>query len=452
MFVLPLIYCTAFFAAIHALYKKKDQGIFLFIVFGLPIYAISLSVSYMYGLEKLIPFLQLFKEISIVAFLIYAIKHLKSDNNWTRIDAFMFTFLCINVLYAVLPIGTYSFFERLVALKSLSFFPLVYFTGRLLNKDHIHLHWVYTLIGVLTIAAAGVLAIEVLTYTHIQQISGYAGFNEHFFDQDPSGSYGLTWTFEIENGMKRFASLFSTPLELAAASLIALAAGAALVTTSDNKINLNAFTAVALFSSMFCVSFALSRASFASYCIMLYVYALLTKKKLLLQLIHTAALVAAGVLLLISFNNDFVDFIINTITFTNASSVGHLIEWANGLESMVKDPLGIGLGNAGRISGFSGYNVGGENQFVIIGVQTGIITAGIYIAMYIMVMRKSLQLFKTQTGKIRRLALFIFLVKVGMIIPLFTSEAESYIYISYITWILTGLLINMSSKLEPSIK
>jgi hypothetical protein len=96
--------------------------------------------------------------------------------------------------------------------------------------------------------------------------------------------------------------------------------------------------------------------------------------------------------------------------------------------------------------------VGGENQFIIIGVQTGIVTAGIYIAMYIMVMRKALKLFKTQTGKIRRLALFIFLVKVGMLIPLFTSEAESYIYISYITWILTGLLMSMSSRLEPSIK
>jgi hypothetical protein len=185
---------------------------------------------------------------------------------------------------------------------------------------------------------------------------------------------------------------------------------------------------------------------------MLYVYALLTKKKLLLQIIHTAAIAAGGILLLISFNNDFVDFIINSITFTNASSVGHLIEWANGFESMVKDPLGIGLGNAGRISGFSGYNVGGENQFIIIGVQTGIITAGIYIAMYMMLMRKALQLFKNQTGKIRRLALFIFLIKVGMLIPLFTSEAESYIYISYITWILTGLLMNMSSRLEPSIK
>ncbi|MFM6969984.1 MAG: hypothetical protein ACKOWZ_06270, partial [Sediminibacterium sp.] len=226
MFVLPLIYCTAFFAAIHALYKKRDQGVFLFIVFGLPIYTISLSVSYMFGLEKLIPFLQLFKEIIILFYLTYAITQLKSDNNWTSIDKLMFTFLCVNLLYALLPIGTYSFFERLLALKSLSFFPLVYFTGRLLNKDHIHLHWVYTLIGVLTIAVAGVLAIEVLTYTHIQSISGYAGFNEHFFDQNPSGSYGLTWTFEIENGMKRFASLFSTPLELAAASLISLAAAA----------------------------------------------------------------------------------------------------------------------------------------------------------------------------------------------------------------------------------
>jgi hypothetical protein len=225
-----------------------------------------------------------------------------------------------------------------------------------------------------------------------------------------------------------------------------------MVTTSDNKISLNKFTTIALGASLFCVSFALSRASFASYCIMLYVYAILTKKKLLLQLIHTAALAAGGVLLLISFNNDFVDFIINSITFTNASSVGHLIEWANGLESMIKNPFGIGLGNAGRVSGFSGYNVGGENQFIIIGVQTGIVTAGIYIAMYIMVMHKALKLFKTQTGKIRRLALFIFLIKVGMLIPLFTSEAESYIYISYITWILTGLLMSMSSRLEPSIK
>jgi hypothetical protein len=452
MFVLPIIYCSAFFAAIHALYKKREQGIFLFIIFGLPIYTISLSVSYMFGLEKLIPFLQVFKETSIVLFLLYAITNLKSDNNWTNIDKLMFLFLGINILYALIPIGTYSFFERLIALKSLSFFPLVYFTGRLLQKDAIHLQQIYTLIGILTVAVGGVLLIELLTYTHIQSVSGYAGFNEHFFDQDPSGTYGLTWTFEIENGMKRFASLFSTPLELAAASLISLAAVAAMVTTSDNKININKFTAVVLGASMFCVSFALSRASFASYCIMLYVYAILTKKKLLLQIIHTAALAAGGVLLLISFNNDFVDFIINSITFTNASSVGHLIEWANGLESMIKNPLGIGLGNAGRVSGFSGYNVGGENQFIIIGVQTGIVTAGIYIAMYMMVMRKALQLFKTQTGKIRRLALFIFLVKVGMLIPLFTSEAESYIYISYITWILTGLLMSMSSRIEPSIK
>jgi hypothetical protein len=113
---------------------------------------------------------------------------------------------------------------------------------------------------------------------------------------------------------------------------------------------------------------------------------------------------------------------------------------------MIKSPLGIGLGSSGRISAFSGYNVGGENEFIIIGVQTGIIALGLYIAAYVYLIRKTYQIFTTSTGRIRRLALFLLLLKIGMIIPLFTSEAESYIYISYTTWLLSGIFINMVSK------
>jgi hypothetical protein len=40
------------------------------------------------------------------------------------------------------------------------------------------------------------------------------------------------------------------------------------------------------------------------------------------------------------------------------------------------------------------------------------------------------------------------LLKIGLIIPLFTSEAEAVIYVSYTTWILTGLLINLNSRAE----
>lgn len=452
MIVLPIIFCTAFFAALLALYQKQERGVFIFLIFALPIYSISLSVCFQFGLIKLIPAIQTFKEIIIISYLAFAISKLKSNSKWTIIDKLILAFLGVNTFYAFIPFGSYSLFERLVALKSLSFFPLVYFTGRTINKNAIKLNQIFTFIGILTFVISGVLLIEFITYTHIQTISGYASFNEHFFDQQTSGNYGLSWTFEIENGSKRFASLFSTPLELGAASLISLATSLALITNFDNKIITSKFTNTMLIASTICVLLALSRASFAGFCIMIYLYAWLTQKKIFLHIIHTLIALTALAFLIITFNNDFTEFVITTIDFTNPSSLGHLLEWINGIESIISYPLGIGLGNAGRISGFSGYNVGGENQFIIIGVQTGIVAVLLYVTIYCIIIKKAYQLFCSQTGRIRRLALFILLIKVGLIIPLLTSETESYIYISYLTWILTGLLVNISSQIKISAK
>ncbi len=446
MFLFPVIYITLFIASLYFLKEKQPNGIFLFILFGLPIYTLSLSITHMYGFTPLVPVLQTFKEMLILGFFVYALTQLRTDNNWQTLDKIMLAFFCYNLLYVPLPIGGYSFFEKVLAFKSLSFFPLVYFTGRIINNDKIELTRVFHYIALLTIIVAMVLFLELITYTHIQSISGYAKYNQHFFDQDPSGAYDLSWTFQIENGMKRFASLFSTPLELAAATLVSLAAIAAIVTNNNNSFSFSKFTFIALLCSLFCINLALSRASLASYLLMLYCYAWFTNKKIILNTIHYTLLLATVVLVFFSFDSDFVDFIINSITFTNASSVGHLIEWANGLDSMIRSPLGIGLGSSGRISAFSGYNVGGENEFIIIGVQTGIIALGLYIAAYVYLIRKTYQIFTSSKGRIRRLALFLLLLKIGLIIPLFTSEAESYIYISYTTWFLSGVFMNMVSK------
>ncbi len=449
MFIFPIFYVGLFITSLFYLSQKQQKGIFLFLLFGLPIYIISLSVAHMYGFGKMVPFMQSFKEASILLYLGFALFSLKvNETKWHLLDKIMVALFFYNLLYVPLPIGSYSFFERVLAFKSLSFFPLVYFTGRLIKADQILITEIYHYIALFTIAAAAVLFVEVITYTHIQTISGYAGYNEYFFDQTPNGSYGLTWTFEIENGMKRFASFFSTPLELASASLVSLSAIAAIVTNKDNSFTFNKWTITAFIASLFCIGFALSRASFASYFIILYTYAWLTNKKIILRIIHFGLISVIAMFLIVSFNNDFVDFIINTLNFSNASSVGHLIEWANGIESMILHPLGIGLGESGRISAFSGFNTGGENEFIILGVQTGIITLGLYIAAYVVILKTSYQLFKTSEGRIRRLALFLYLLKIGLIIPLFTSEAEAVIYVSYTTWILTGLLINMSSRKE----
>ena len=154
------------------------------------------------------------------------------------------------------------------------------------------------------------------------------------------------------------------------------------------------------------------------------------------------ALVTIAVLFYIQ--GDIYDLIISTINFTDNSSAFHVLQWLDGIEAISANPLGLGLGMSGRVSGAVGDSIGGENQLVIIGVQAGIIAILLYIAIYIGLIRLAVQQFKAKTGKIRQLALCVLLVKIGMIIPTFTANTESYIYIAYITWFCAGLLNTMS--------
>lgn len=454
MFLFPLIYISFFVLSLRSMANREINGIILFIIFGLPIYTISLSVSNMYGFSKWVPVLQSFKEISILCYLVYLVLNLRNRIHFHIIDKLMIVFFLYAFIYIFLPLGSYGFFQKVLAFKSLCFFPLVYFTGRMVDPKRINLSEVLHYICLLSILAGGVLLFEVLIDTHLQSFSGYADYNYYFFDQEPTGNYGLSWTFQIENGMKRFASFFSTPLEFAAATLLSVSALAALITNNNNKLRFKSFTITAMLSTLFAISFALSRASFVSYFVIVYAYAVITEKKQILRAFHYSVLACVIFFLLVTIKGDFFDFIINTLQFTNESSIGHVIEWLNGIESMATHPLGIGLGESGRISAFSGFNTGGENQFIILGVQIGIIALAIYLYVYVKLISISANIIKKRKGKIRKLGMFILLVKLGLIIPLFTAEVESYIYISYLIWFLSGFLISMISQknIRPAIE
>jgi len=446
MFLFPIIYISFFLATLKSLAANKVKGIMLFVIFGLPIYTTTLSVTYLLGFGNWIPYLQAFKEITILLFLGYCILNMQTKFKWQWMDKIIAGFAIYACLYTFLPIGSYGLTQKILAFKSISFFPFIYFTGRLFNFRKINLNEVFGFIGILTVLSALVLLYELFSYTHLQTYTGYALYNQHYYNQDPSGNYGLSWTFEIENGMKRFASFFSTPLEFSAATLLATAALAALITNNNNSFRFTPFTQLVLICTGATILFALSRASLASYGIIIYTYAFVTNKKEIIKWIHRSIIATITIIVIFSINNDLIEFVLNTIKFTNASSVGHIIEWVNGIEAIAKHPLGMGLGESGRISSFEGLNTGGENQFIIVGVQLGLVGLVLYLAAYIMSIKNAIQTIKTQTGKIRRLALFILLVKIGLFIPMFTAEIESYIYISYTTWFLTGLLFNMLAQ------
>ncbi len=448
MFVFPVIYIASFFAALKGLVKQKTEAILIFFICALPIYTTTLSITFQYGFAKWIPVLQSFKEILILIALSTLLYNLKRKFHFHLVDKLLLFFFASTLLYVLLPLGQFGLFDKLLAFKSLSFFILVYFTGRLFDPQKIFIAKYFRFICAVIIVAAAVLLFEVFTYQHLQTYTGYAEYNYYFFKQEPTGNYGLSWTFEVNQigqGAKRFASFFSNPLEFAAATVLSVSVLAALYTRENNKIKVDNFGILALACTAFAIFFALSRASLVSYFLLIYAYAFITGKRTIIRFIHFFFL-AAAVYILFFVNEDIRGFVISTLNFSNLSSLGHILEWLDGIQSMVQNPLGIGLGESGRVAGATGDNVGGESQLIIIGVQAGILVLGVYIAVYIILIRQSFRWFRRLKGRERKLSLALLLMKIGFIVPLVTANFESYIYLSYMVWFFSGLFITIISK------
>jgi hypothetical protein len=451
MFIFPIIYIISFIIAIREVLKGNRAGVLIFMIFGLSIYTTAMSVAFLYGLKDIIPFLQPFKEVIIITVLVLNIIALKYRPRFHIIDYAILGYLLYTVVYAILPIGDQSFIGRMIALKSTSFYIVVYFTGRLFDPKTVYINKYFNYIILVTIAAGAVLLVEVATQSPIQFHSGYFEYSNYFFNLDSSGDYGLQATFNSDSGYIRFASFFTNPLEHASATLIALAVIFGLYTRDDNKFNINGTGMLALGASLLSILFALSRAPLASYFIMIYIYALLTKRKLIFNTIHAALCVTAIYIsyLFFQFENNhsgLLGVLLNTIDFSDPSSIGHLEQWIEGIAAMIQHPLGLGLGSSGRVGATLSQNVGGENQFIIIGVQVGIIALLLYLYIYILFIKTSLKWLPKLRGKERKVCMTILLLKIGLFIPLFTSEVESSSYLAYMNWFLSGLLISVIMK------
>lgn len=445
MFLFPVVYILSFVYAIRLLLKKEIKGFLVFIIFGLPIYINALSVAFMYGFGGAIPLMQAFKEISLFLALGMVLLNLKKKPKLHLVDKLIIVFFIYTLLYLLLPIGSYNFSNRLLGFKALSVFPLIYFTGRFCKVESINLNHIFSYICIVSIIAAIVLLFEVIFYQHLHTHTGFMDFNIHYYNGEISGNNGLIWTFETESGLKRFGSIFSSPLELSTASILALSVLLALATNRKNKINFTNFYVLSFFATLFCVIFAVSRASFVNYFILIYCFAYFTNNKKIIVYFHylVIAILVYFTFSILFLKGDMLDFIIATLNFQSTSSIGHVVEWVNGINAILMHPLGMGLGSSGRISMSTGDNIGGENQLVIIGVQVGVAMIAVYILIYTLLLKTGIKVLKTATGKKKKIILAVVLLKIGIIIPMITSYIDTFIYLTYISYFLSGMMMNM---------
>ena len=454
MFLFPIAYLSTFIYALSRMFKKHIDGFLLFIVIGLPVYINAMSVSFMYGFSRWIPIMQSFKEIAVIAACILVLTQLKQKPSWHLLDKLLLAFFVYTFLYLFLPIGNYSFLAKLMAFKNLSFFCLLFLIGRLCDRTQVNLNKIFSFLIIVIIIAAVIVFGEKMLNQHLHSYTGFADYNFYFFNTEASGNYGLLWTFETESTAKRFGSIFSNPLDLSASSVLCLGVLFALVSFKNEisykntiHINPNSFEKIGFIASFVCIVLALSRASFISYFLVIYIFGWITNNRKIVTFFHIILVIILFYVLFV-LEGDLYDFILNTATFQNDSSMGHVLEWLDGINAMASKPWGLGLGESGRVAMTTKSNTGGENQFIIIGVQVGILAMALYIFIYYKIIQTGLKQLKKTAGKEWKLMMAIVLIKIGLFIPMFTSYIDSYIYVSYFSWFLTGYMVNIIQNKE----
>jgi hypothetical protein len=280
--------------------------------------------------------------------------------------------------------------------------------------------------------------LETVAGTHLHSFLGYSNYNLVVNDIDPQGNYGLNWSFESQGAKPRYASFFADPLEFSASLLLFFSLALWLFIHSNykqNKLLFFSLISVIIFSFLF----AFSRASmFSGILVLIFGLYLSRNYKIIFSIFFIASL---GFLYLYYFSDEELRFFIqDTLTFQNTSSLGHLVEWIEGIISIYENPFGVGLAMSGNASGVDqSIKIGGENQFLIYGVQMGIISLVLYLLILIKAIYNSSRLYlKSIDYSHKSIGFITSLTKFGLLIPLFTANAELYLFVAFFSWYLVG--------------
>ena len=369
--MLPLIIIVLYVAALlffvieKILFKGKWEYTIFFMCLYLPFYTTILSIVYQATESTLaVAVFQYLKEVvllmGIASFILYKRDPLEYALKLNIVDKLFITFLGLATLYLFLPLGEASFVNKLLYLKNTLLMGVFYFLGRNTVFSETQINGLFKSIMIIAIAALCLNLFEKAVGVHFQNFTGYAAFNYVINGMEPTGNYGLAWTFETQTTSMRLASFFSDPLELASSCLMGFSAGLIwYLTTKRENASFYLLVMLAAVGSLF---FSSSRAAFAAFFIMVFFIAVVFKLYRLLAI--GASLFALFVVYVLYFaSDDFYYFVYDTITFQNPSSMGHVLEWLLALESMIANPEGIGLamsGNSGSVE--EEVRVGGGNQ------------------------------------------------------------------------------------------
>ena len=450
MITVATILLILYIGLIGFVLKKTFEGdayyLLLYLIFTLPFYAtFQLIVFKAFDLSFLVNLLKISKDfVFFTGFFVFIFGKKESfiEQKWqlTLLDKLFMGFMTLILIYTIIPYGEASFLSKIIYAKNTFLTGIVYFLGRQTNIDKQRWRFIAKALICLAVVSFLFALSEKIFGVHLQSLLDYGRFNLAINDISPTGNYGLSWTFERQGGFPRYAAFFANPLEFSASLLLFLSLGLHYLLHSKYNINRLAYLCLLILVTL-SFYFSYSRGAIIASGIIVFFSLLLEKKYHLLRIVLTLVVMAV---IYISFfsSKELQYFILDTLNFQNTSSLGHLIEWIEGVNSMIQNPMGIGIAMSGNANGVDqAIKIGGENQFLIYGVQMGFLGLLIYISILFKAIKNGLKVFElSKKQHIRSISFVAALTKIGLLIPLFTANAELYLFVAFISWFLIGFI------------
>jgi len=442
--LLLIIYFYFFFQVLNQSIRGNTYFVLLFIVIFLPIYSnFQLIIFKLTNSEFIISVIKFSKDLifySIFTIILFgsSVSFFKKKWKLSSLDKLFLLFVSLILFFLIFPIGEANFISRLLYTKNLLLIAIVYFIGRQNQIDIKKISLVYKILIVIFLISSIVAVLEFIFGIHLHSLLDYANYNLLINDILPTGNYQLSWTFERQGAFPRYGAVFADPLEFSTSLLLGLSIGLFHFIHNKSKSNkLNFLFLIIIFLIGFYISF--SRSAILGFIGILFFSLLLLKNyKTLIKIFFS---IIFFFFLFYYFSDlDTKFFLLDTLTFQNTSSLGHLFEWFEGIVSIIENPLGIGLATSGNASSVDqAIGIGGENQFIIIGVQLGLLGIIFYLSILIKSIKNSFNLYRlSKNNTIKLVSFTITCSKFGLIVPLMTANAEIYSFISLFTWFFVG--------------
>lgn len=453
LFLVILFWATAviLFSIYKIAFKGKEEYLILFTILYLPFYTTILSVVYLHTRsELLVNVFQYAKElmvlVALLVFIFYKRDFFAFSFRLVFIDYVFIAFLSLAFLFVLLPIGEATLVAKGIYFKNMLLLGVMYFFGRNASFKDFPITSIVHAILYIGVMAFLVNVFEYLVNTHFQLFIGTPLYLTEVAETEISGSYGLTWTFETSTGQRRFGSFFSNPLELSSSVLLSFST-AFIMLVFFWKSNRKWVYQISMICALGSLLFAFSRASFVGLFLQIFFVAVLFG---FYRLIFGGVFLTMLVCIYLFFfaSADVQNFIYETLTFKESSSAGHLIEWLQGVDSMIQFPYGIGLAMSGNAGGVDdAIKIGGENQFIIFGVQLGVFGLLLYTGLLVFAIVYSVKAYRIAAVPSEKIVPFVAgAVKIGLLFPLFTSNVETYLYIALISWWMVGYSVAVYSR------